>query len=200
MTNTTFQLFVDAAYSYSTTHINKAELIDVTITLNASAACIVANVRNDWNAATQLFTATKLTPDKEIHVCPWSNVPIPIATTLVAGPIYYGAIGFNLYSDTVQNASGVSWPVLVFLPISNTLTPGPIDMLAFVRYLYSNLSLLTAGETIAGLEVGIRVVSGKADWSIQSLSVMVGAGIGWDVTPNPYIPPVPPPIPTPQLP
>ena len=119
--------------------------------------------------------------------------------TLVAGPIYYGTSGYNLYSDTVLEAGGVSWPVLVFLPMSNTLTPGPIDMLAFVRYLHSNLSLLTAAETIAGLEVGIQVVSGKADWSMQSLSVRVNTGIGLNITSIPYIPPVPPPIAPPQL-
>ena len=104
-----------------------------------TAACLTMNLRTDWSATSQTYTAAKLTPDREIHVCPWWS--IQPQGLLVAGLLQYSGVVYNLYTVTAT-VGGASWPVHIFAAVNSTLQVADLDLLAFVRYLKTNLSLV----------------------------------------------------------
>lgn len=147
--------------------------------------CFAMNLRSDWNSSA--FTAAKLTPDREIQVCPWWSVQPQ--GSLVAGPLLYDGVVYNLYTVTATVA-GAAWPVHIFAAVNNTLSVNSTDLMGFVRYLMANLSIVAATETVAGVEFGYRVYFGSGIWTTQSFNLVSAAGLG-SSTVTTYVPPTP---------
>ena len=59
----------------------------------------------------------------------------------MADLLQYSGVVYNLYTVTAT-VGGASWPVHIFAAVNSTLQVVDLDLLAFVRYLKTNLSLV----------------------------------------------------------